>query len=423
MKDFIIDRDEVMVSFDISSLFTNVTIDEASDVMKSILQQDDSLQERTSLCPDDVILLLNTCLTSTYFSYKNLFYQQKEGTAMGSPVSPIVANLFMEYFEHLALTSAPYVPRLWKRYVDDIFCIMKKSQVNSFLQHLNSIRPSIKFSMELETNGCLPFLDTLLSRKDDGYLNITVYRKSTHTDRYLNFNSHHPHHVKKGLIRCLYDRAKNVTISPIDLKQEQHHLLQVLQHNGYPANFIHSTLPPSLQSSSLSTSTPDTFCASIVLPYISGLSEDIRRICKGYNIRVSFKSGRNLRNMLCKVKHPIPKEHQSHLIYQIPCACGKTYIGETKRRLATRLKEHKELCRKMENEKSAVAEHTWSNQKCNMDWDGTRILAHASTTLQLRMKEALHIQLNQQHLLINRDEGMELSKCWASLMKTTTTYH
>ena len=111
--------------------------------------------------------------------------------------------------------------------------------------------------------------------------------------------------------------------------------------------------------------------------------------------------------MLCKVKHSIPKEHQSHLIYQIPCACGKTYIGETK----------------IENEQSAVAEHTWSNQTCNMDWDGTRILAHASTTLQLRMKEALHIQLNQQHLLINMDEGMELPKCWASLMKTTTTYH
>ena len=126
---------------------------------------------------------------------------------------------------------------------------MKKSQVNSFL-HLNSIRPSTKFSMELETNGSLPFLDTLLSRKDDGYLNITVYTKSTHTDRYLNFNSLHPHHVKKGLIRCLYDRAKNVTISPIDLKQEQHHLLQVLQHKEYLANFIHSNLHPSHQSSS-----------------------------------------------------------------------------------------------------------------------------------------------------------------------------
>ena len=106
----------------------------------------------------------------------------------------------------------------------------------------------------------------------------SLYIENLLIPRYLNFNSHHPHHVKKGLIRCLYDRAKNVTMSPIDLKQEQHHLLQVLQHNGYPANFIHSTLHPSLQSSSLSTSTPDTFCASIVLPYISGLSEDIRRI-------------------------------------------------------------------------------------------------------------------------------------------------
>ena len=111
---------------------------------------------------------------------------------MGSPVSAAVANLYMEFFEELALRSAPTKPWLWKRYVDDTCCIVKKGTMEGLLSHLNSVRPSIKFTVEVEKEGSLPFLDALLQRKDDGNLDVTVYRKPTHTDRYLDFRSHHP---------------------------------------------------------------------------------------------------------------------------------------------------------------------------------------------------------------------------------------
>ena len=129
---------------------------------------------------------------------------------MGSPVSAVVANLYMEYFEDLALSQAPddCVPRIWKRYVDDTFCILKKDAVQEHLSHLNSLRPTIRFSIEVERDGSLPFLDTLLQRKEDGSLGVTVYRKHTHTDHYLDFQSYHPHHVKRGLVRCLYNRPR-----------------------------------------------------------------------------------------------------------------------------------------------------------------------------------------------------------------------
>ena len=130
---------------------------------------------------------------------------------MGSPVSAAVANLYMEFFEELALKSAPVTPRLWKRYVDDTCCIVKKGTVEALLGHLNSARPSIKFTVEVEKDGTLPFLDTLFQRKRDGALDITVYRKPTYTDRYLDFWSHHPPHVKRGLVRCLFDRAIGVS--------------------------------------------------------------------------------------------------------------------------------------------------------------------------------------------------------------------
>ena len=109
----------------------------------------------------------------------------------------------------LALETAPTRHRLWKRYVDDTFYILRKGSTEELLHHLNGIRPTIKFTVEQE-NGTLPFLDTLLRRREDGNLDVSVYRKPTHTDRYLQFESYHPTHAKRGVVRCLHDRARRV---------------------------------------------------------------------------------------------------------------------------------------------------------------------------------------------------------------------
>ena len=102
----------------------------------------------------------------------------------------------------------------------DTFCIMKKGSEMVFLEHLNKVRPSIKFTVELEKDGKLPFLDCLLEVGNDGKILSTVYRKQTHTDRYLNYRSHHPIHVERGVIKSLYDRATRVTTHEEDLVKE-----------------------------------------------------------------------------------------------------------------------------------------------------------------------------------------------------------
>ena len=84
-----------------------------------------------------------------------------------------------------------------------MFCILKKGAVEEFLSHLTSLRPTIQFTVEVERDGSLAFQDTLLQKKEDGSLGVTVYRKPTHTDHYLDFQFHHPYHVKRGLVRCL----------------------------------------------------------------------------------------------------------------------------------------------------------------------------------------------------------------------------
>ena len=99
---------ECLSSYDVSALFTSVPVDPALNIIKDLLEKDHILKERTVLAVSDIILLLEFCLKNTYFSSQGQFYEQVEGAAMDSPVSLIVANLYMEYLEQKALSTAPH---------------------------------------------------------------------------------------------------------------------------------------------------------------------------------------------------------------------------------------------------------------------------------------------------------------------------
>ena len=98
---------ECLSSYDVSALFTSVPIDPTLNITKDLLDKDTTLKDRTVMEVGGIILLLEFCLKNTYFSFQGQFYEQVEGAAMGSPVSPIVANLYMEYLEQKALRTAP----------------------------------------------------------------------------------------------------------------------------------------------------------------------------------------------------------------------------------------------------------------------------------------------------------------------------
>ena len=90
---------ECLSSYDVSALFISGPVDPALKVIKDLLEKDSTLKDRTVLPVEDIILLLEFCLKNTYFSFQDQFHEQVEGAAMGSPVSPIVANLYMEFFD------------------------------------------------------------------------------------------------------------------------------------------------------------------------------------------------------------------------------------------------------------------------------------------------------------------------------------
>ena len=203
--DFIEDKTlnacEELVSFDVVSLFTIIRVDLAVKVAE------ERLREMLSLPVGDIILLLSFCPKTTQFAYNGNYFQQVFGTAMGSPVSAVIANMVMGDVEQRALATSPVKPFFWKRYVDDVISAVSGNEAERLLSHLNSVEPSIQFTLEREKDRHLPFLDLNVSRGIQGNLETRVYRKPTRTDKYLAFDSHHPICHKKSVAKTLLRRA------------------------------------------------------------------------------------------------------------------------------------------------------------------------------------------------------------------------
>ena len=154
-----------------------------------------------------IICLLEVCLKQTYFICQGGYYEQVEGAAMGSHISPIVAKLCMEAFEVQALNTAPHSPSLWRRFVEDTFVVIQAAQKDRFIENIDSIDDRIQFTMEeSRSDGSMPFLDTLVIPQPDGSFSTTVYRKQTLTDLYLQWDSHYTIAAKYSVMNTIEPR-------------------------------------------------------------------------------------------------------------------------------------------------------------------------------------------------------------------------
>ena len=182
-----------------------------------------------------IISLLEFCLTHTYFLFQGKYDEQVQGAAMGSPISPLIANIFMEEFEVKALqsfpTPLPYGSGLWMTLLSSI-----RQNTDKTCSSTSTARThTSQFTVEPTQHGSLPFLDTLVTIQPDNTFNTTVYRKPTHTDQYLHWDSNHHITAKQSVYNTLAHRAKTVSSTQDNLQKELSHIKTALHHCQFPS--------------------------------------------------------------------------------------------------------------------------------------------------------------------------------------------
>ena len=238
LKNHVVDDDECLLSFDIVSLYTNVPVHEAIDVCADLLfnhvlisgVDKDTFKVLATLASCDVVI-------STHEGY----YRQVEGLAMGSSPAPMLANGWLSSFDNEIKGDSS----LFYRYMDDIITICKKDEVDKKLTEINKLHSNLKFTREIENNGCLPFLDMLL-HNDNRLLSSSWFRKPTDTGLTLNFHSLAPMKYKRsvviGFVHRIYRACSNWKHIHLGLEEAK----KILINNQYPLPFIEENIKNTL---------------------------------------------------------------------------------------------------------------------------------------------------------------------------------
>ena len=197
-----------------------------------------------------------------------------------------------------AISTAPHPPKFWTRYVDDTGVIIKKEHEEELFNHINSQHPSIKFTIERESEDhSLPMLDLRLIRENNS-ITTDIYRKPTHTDHYLQWTSHHPVQQKIGIVRTLMHRADTLITDDRRKEGEKEKIRTALRHCGYPD----WALKEGEQQGKKKHKDKDGKKKSdnekprgyAVLPYMKGISERLQRCFKKRRINLYHKAGQTL---------------------------------------------------------------------------------------------------------------------------------
>lgn len=297
------------------------------------------------------------------FQYHGRFYNQASGLAMGNSASPMVAQFFMNKFEK-DIQNEVWFPRFWCRYVDDVIAIIKKDQATKILFELNSKFPTMRFTMEEEENGSIPFLDLRLTRIRDK-IEFEIYRKLTDNQLMINANSFHHQSHKHAAIHSMMHRLFNIPMSRDNFKKELDYIKETCNMNGYHEKIVnqifmkHKNKFERRNFTSLRNATiDDVETKYLSFPFYGNLTERIKRRLKPFNIKVAYKNPGKLSNHFVSTKDKSDNDLMKSGIYQLSCAdCDAIYIGQTKRNIQTRRNEHISDCFKISNPESAMAYH------------------------------------------------------------------
>nr|XP_032521699.1 uncharacterized protein LOC116773369 [Danaus plexippus plexippus] len=287
--------------------------------------------------------------------------------------------------------------------------VVKQDMRSSDLQEddVHDTANKIQCTIELEANNSLAFLDILVVRNPDNTLGHTVYRKPTHTDRYLNGYSHH-HPIQLATVgKSLLQRAQHLC--------DADHLEAELQHVKHALTINNLPVPRQHRKKHLKPPTVERQPA--ILPYVKGVTDRIGNILKKVSIKTIYKPHKKVSQFLRPIKSNIPLQQAG--VYKLDCDCVLSYIGQTKRSIGTRVKEHISDIKNRRASKSAVCEHTMDKPGHYIRFDKPQILAREDKYIPRLIREAIEIK---KHPNFNREDGWNLSNTWDPVLKNIKSH-
>ena len=324
------------------------------------------------------IKLLEISSCNVILSTHDGFYRQVDGLAMGSPPAPHLANGWMSQFDGTIKGTST----LYTRYMDDILTDQKPDEVEEKLMAINELHPSLKFTMEREKDGEIPFLDMKV-KNEKGNLSSTWYTKPTDTGLVMNFHAMAPKKYKRSVVSGIVHRIYRACSTWKNIHESLNRAKQILAQNQYPEDFyepiIHQTLTKLILPPVNNESEDDHRCEddsedpeseSVSDSYSEDSSvegqdigdrdkKDLFKFFVQYRGKCTehfakalhnckapcrlVMTLRKLKTVMPSLKPEVESEFRSSVVYKISCPrCQACYVGQTVRHLQTRYKEHKD---------------------------------------------------------------------------------
>jgi len=396
-----------MCSYDIKSLYTNVPINETIELIINNIYTDSTILFN-GFNEVQFRKLLNLTLNDTYFKFDGCIYKQIDGLAMGSPLSPVAANIFLNFFETRLLNQCPLniKPSFYRRYLDDTFLLFNdEQQAREFYDFINNQHDSIKFTFDGESDNCLSFLDVNICRENN-HFSTSVYRKPTFSGLGTNFFSNIYNQYKSSSLNTLINRAYRLSSNFNIFHQELDFLRHYFCTNNYPTKLFNRLVKQYLnrlyQSNNTIVTVPKR-TLYLELPYIGNqtgkLKQDLNLIMSKFfphiQVRYYFRNNFKIGSFFRKYD-TLPMPLRTSVVYKYTCdCCQQFYIGSTSLQMFRRYSSHQGVSfrtgRHLSNpENSSIRDHSeQSNHPFKIQ--NFSILDNVQPLIQLRTLESLYI--------------------------------
>lgn len=383
LENITIEPDDILVSFDAISLFTNIPTEYA---IKTIMTQWAQLESRTKIPKSIFLKILQFCLKdNNYFKFDQKLYSQTFGMPMGNPLSPTIADIVLDDLLTRTMTNLKVEGidiKFIVKYVDDIFAIVNKNDLEKILTQLNKQHDKLQFTVEIEKDNKLPFLDICIHRQNSTIF-FDWYTKPMSSGRIINYLSAQPKQTKVNTAFGLISKVLDIA-DPRFKNKNIHKLTKNLQQNGYPLILINSLINKKINQKNLNNTRTATnnnaekqYFGTTFVNHLTD-NKSLKLLIPNNNMVFSHKSNTTLKAIFTNTKDKIDKKQQCNVVYEIPCKgvgnnkCDKVYIGTTKRTLGVRLTEH-EMDIKKKKGMTGISQHALDTEH-TPDFDNTKIL-------------------------------------------------